>query len=264
MIIGAMKCGTTSLFDYLAGHPEICPSRIKEPEYFSEHQQHKAEIDSYEQLWDFDLETHKYALEASTGYTKYPQETDVPGRIFASGLRPKFIYIVRNPFERVESHFNFATRRRAPWHLTVESDQPINLCRYSLQLKQYRKFFSADDILVLDFDELRQDPKTLLLKIYRFLGISESWFPEEFAIKNPMRLESRFAQRLRKSKFGHLLGATPEWLQKSVWGTLAAFAPAPKKRILSREDREVVHRRLADEMHELNSEYGIDVAKWGF
>lgn len=26
LIIGAMKCGTSSLYDYLQGHPEICPA----------------------------------------------------------------------------------------------------------------------------------------------------------------------------------------------------------------------------------------------
>lgn len=34
LIIGAMKCGTSSLYDYLSGHPQLCPALIKEPEYF--------------------------------------------------------------------------------------------------------------------------------------------------------------------------------------------------------------------------------------
>ena len=35
IIIGSMKCGTSSLYNYLIEHPSICPCSIKEPEYFS-------------------------------------------------------------------------------------------------------------------------------------------------------------------------------------------------------------------------------------
>ena len=80
MIIGAMRCGTTSLFNYLAEHPEICPAINKEPEYFSENQGHKVQVDNYNDLWPYYNSNHKYVLEASTGYTKYPVEKGVAKR----------------------------------------------------------------------------------------------------------------------------------------------------------------------------------------
>ena len=33
-IVGALKCGTTSLYEYLRQHPEVFMSRIKEPHFF--------------------------------------------------------------------------------------------------------------------------------------------------------------------------------------------------------------------------------------
>ena len=33
ILAGAPKCGTTSVFDYLNGHPEICASSVKETYY---------------------------------------------------------------------------------------------------------------------------------------------------------------------------------------------------------------------------------------
>jgi len=70
IIIGAMKCGTSSLYSYLLDHPQICPPIVKEPEFFSENQAHGVQVDNYSDLWSFDDTVHKYALEASTGYTK--------------------------------------------------------------------------------------------------------------------------------------------------------------------------------------------------
>ena len=77
IIIGAMKCGTSSLYTYLEGHPEICPAVGKEPEFFSENQAITLQVDNYSDLWSFNESVHKYALEASTGYTKYPTEPNV-------------------------------------------------------------------------------------------------------------------------------------------------------------------------------------------
>lgn len=64
IIIGSMKCGTTSLFDYLGQHPALCPSSKKATEHFSENQKHQVEVSRYEDFWpDFDPEVHRYALE---------------------------------------------------------------------------------------------------------------------------------------------------------------------------------------------------------
>lgn len=108
MIVGAMKSGTSTLFEMLSQHPAICPSCVKEPEFFSSHQGHGADVEDYESLFDYDSLRHTMCLEASTGYSKYPSEIDVPKRIKEYGLNPVFIYSVRNPFDRVESEYNFA------------------------------------------------------------------------------------------------------------------------------------------------------------
>jgi hypothetical protein len=112
LIIGSMKCATTSLFSYLAEHPAIAPAKIKEPEFFSRNQGHQAKLARYEDLWDFDPDIHRYAMEASTGYSKWG-ERGAAERIHAYGLRPRLVYVVRDPFARIESHYNFMLQNPA-------------------------------------------------------------------------------------------------------------------------------------------------------
>jgi hypothetical protein len=263
IIIGAMKCGTSSLYSYLRNHPEICPAMIKEPEFFSENQGHGLQIDNYNDLWSFDGSVHKYALEASTGYTKYPLELNVPKNIFNYGIRPKFIYIIRNPFDRIPSHFNFM-QKKGSWILDINDRHLISTSNYFLQLEQYRKHFLLEDILILDFDELRDNPALLLQRIYEFLDLSYGYFPKEYKVKNPTQIKSKFEKNLSKLKLGaSLLGYVPKPLKQLGKNLLRKVSP-PEKRILTEIEKEFICNELKEGMASLHRIYGFDVCKWGF
>ena len=107
LIVGAMKCGTTSLFEYLASHPAVCGSVPKEPNFFHR-EAWPADLAEYAAFWpDFDPVLHEVAIEASTGYSKWPDVPDVTTRIqeFAArhGTRFRFLYIVRDPLRMIGS-----------------------------------------------------------------------------------------------------------------------------------------------------------------
>ena len=72
IIIGAMKCGTTSLWEYLKQHPQICiPHDIKNIEYFDSNENWHKGISFYKSHFKADDKT-KSIGELSTEYTKYP------------------------------------------------------------------------------------------------------------------------------------------------------------------------------------------------
>ena len=102
LIIGAMKAGTTSLFKYLSQHPEICACQEKEPNFFASDINWSKGLDWYQNLWKWNQDLHKIALEASTFYTRLP-EANAAERIAQIKAKFKFIYILRNPVERIES-----------------------------------------------------------------------------------------------------------------------------------------------------------------
>jgi hypothetical protein len=263
MIIGAMKCGTSSLFTYLTQHPEICGCVTKEPEFFSQHQDHRREgVTDYEDLWSFNPERHRWALEASTGYTKFPEEVNVPKRIIDYGLQPKFIYLVRNPFERIRSHHEQLARLFPDFDrsLPLTSNPFVNTSNYFLQLAQYRRYFPKQSFLVLDFDELKSYPQQCVLKVCSFLGlanrnISDAYPAHHQTLSRPRNFVARNAALRRAAKL------TPRPVRQLSRRILERLFKTAE---WTNADRDIVLKRLAADMYRFQAEYGIDVGRWGW
>ena len=98
-----MKCGTTSLHNYLNLHPEIYMQEEKELDYFIEKRNYKKGLNWYKSK--FNSKNSKILGESSPYYTKYPLFKDVPKNIFNLIPDIKMIYIVRDPITRLISHY---------------------------------------------------------------------------------------------------------------------------------------------------------------
>lgn len=263
IIIGAMKSGTTSLYSYLIQHPEICECRIKEPEYFTQHQSHGVEEKKYENLWNFDRTVHRYLLDGSTGYTKYPLEKDIPKRVSEYGIKPRFLYILRNPFERIESHYN-DNRFNSGWNQSILDEHLINVSNYYMQLQRYREYFSRDRFLLLDFYELKTSPESVLRRVYSFLELDDSIFPDSYDIKNKTdtitKLDIAYKKLVRAVGINRII---PEPL-KRVFRSMHLKAKPVPKRLLTEDERKSIFSILEKDMIKLREEYGFDTGKWGF
>ena len=102
LIIGAAKCGTTSLFQLLRTHPEIGMSAVKEPNFFSRDPEFQRGWEWYESL--FAGHEAKVAVgEASHTYTKIGIYPHAVTRIVERLPEAKLLYIVRHPLVRMES-----------------------------------------------------------------------------------------------------------------------------------------------------------------
>lgn len=233
VIFGAMKAGTTSLFHYLAAHPQIVGSRIKEPDFFAGRRSgRKRSGAQYFSLWPgFDPARHRYALEASPSYSKFPMHGEAPARMarFAAerGARFKLIYIVRDPVDRIESHVAHNIARRPQRPPGGDFAHPIAVSRYASQLDRFLRRFPREDLLVLDFDDLRADPRALVGRALGFLGLE---IPPDFAVRPP---------------------ANP---RRDAHGA-AEFR-------LDADQRALLRAALRDDVAALRDRFGLDVAKW--
>ena len=180
IIIGAMKAGTTTLWEYLRRHPEIFMCYPKEPQFFSREHIFQRGVEWYEDLFAEATGT-QVCGEASTCYSRAPHFSPVAKRIFDHCPDVKLIYILRNPVERAYSHYAHLMRERfvrkkGPItgfaEALAESPEIVDASRYAYQIEQYRQYFSEEQILILDFEDLRTDPALTLRRVQQFLGVA--------------------------------------------------------------------------------------------
>jgi hypothetical protein len=109
LIIGAAKCGTSSLYRYLNQHPEIKPALTKEVRFFDKY--YDRGINRYRVSFPFkDLLRRKYVTGEST--PRYLDHPHAPKRIKAVIPNARFIVLLRNPIDRAYSMYNMRVRTR--------------------------------------------------------------------------------------------------------------------------------------------------------
>jgi len=194
IIVGAPKCGTTSLFSYLADHDGIAASRVKEPFFWCPdvaQRDRVGEPAAYRALWD-GAAPGALTGEASADYAM--SEVAVPS-IVAARPDVKLIMIVRDPadmaasyhsemvqsFQEPEKDFERAWRLQAAraagrGPLSRDTIEPRKLqylrsCALGDQLE--RVFAHTENRLAIVFDDLARDPRSVYLRTLGFLGLAD-------------------------------------------------------------------------------------------
>ena len=173
-----MKSGTTSLHEYLNEHPQIAMSTEKEPGYFVEELSLDKDNSWYQSLFE-NTTNELYFGESSTHYAKYPTYDGVAERIKNYNPEARLIYIMRDPFERMKSHYWHEVRAAhsggeihdIKTAIKLRSDY-LDFSNYALQLEQYYKHFPKEQIHVITFEELVKQPNKVTKEIYEWLQIS--------------------------------------------------------------------------------------------
>lgn len=178
LIIGAMKGGTTSLYHYLSAHPDVFMSETKELHFFVAEKNYRRGVAWYQR--QFAEAGHSLAVgEASPDYAKYPIHQGVPERI--AGLLPavRLIYVVRNPLERIRSHYLHdvacGRERRPILEAVAGNEHYLAPSRYALQIEQYLRHFPREQLLIVTSDSLRDDRQAALRRVHDFLGVRDDW-----------------------------------------------------------------------------------------
>lgn len=175
VVVGAAKCATNSLHAYLDAHPEISMSGIEEPQFFQD-PDGDAWIELYRSYFD---PAAKVTGESSTAYTRYPVVPGVPERMADLIPGARIVYMVRDPIERAVSSY-VEERMNDNDHRSFEEAfedlaDPLNpyvaASRYATQLSRYLQVFPRDQILVVDMDDLEQQPDETMRRIYGFLDV---------------------------------------------------------------------------------------------
>ncbi len=175
IVIGAMKAGTTSLYHYLRHDPQVSMPRVKELDFFVEEMNWPRGVPWYRQQFA-DAGPGQARGEASTAYTKFPRFRGVPARMAAVVPEVRLVYVVRDPVERIRSHYQHRVAlgaETAPPDVAVE-ENPIYLddSRYARQVDQYLEHFAPDQLLIVTSEALRQQRQQAVRRVYEFIGVA--------------------------------------------------------------------------------------------
>lgn len=208
IIGGTTKAATTSLFNYLAGHPEVCPASFKETRFFLDRDYPvvvRRVFDDTPDAYDALFGDCKKGLrlEATPDYL---YSLGTPDRIKEALPNVKFVFILRNPIDRLFSWYRFARQigqlnEGTSFDIYVErqllADSQAHAAqhmlaleqgRYSVYLSRYFARFGVESVSVQRFEDLASSPRRTLQHICNFAGLNGGYYNDfEFAVHNKTR-----------------------------------------------------------------------------
>ena len=185
-IVGVAKCGTTSVYRMLISHPDIFGGPLKEPHYFARnyipHISSKFQkmtaltYEAYQKNYQ-SVSNQKYLIDASVNYILYPEVAD---EIYQYNHKAKIIIILRNPVDRLYSHYKMIRKEGytnlsfADFLQNPKDHLQINLLeqgKNAKQIKHYIKVFGKNNVLVITFKQICENQEQLRLYLADFLQI---------------------------------------------------------------------------------------------
>lgn len=289
MIIGAAKCGTTSLHSYLQGHPEVYMPDLKEPCYFAQPwPQQEGLPETEEEYLDLFRDGADMAAvgEASANYLFVPE---APQRIYdLLGANVKLIVILRNPINMMFSLWEHAfcgynERRDAREALLASSLDEILTeeerkllgtrlyglrANYVQQLERYFKLFPQENIKIFFFEEFFKPGLPQYGELCRFLGVSEDHRPVAKIQNKGVGVRLRgvidfFRYYYPKYVFPVLKHLVPHVVRRNVKEMILSAAKKRENRKHAPVRREL-ESRLNDSVRELEKFLGRDLSEIWF
>ncbi len=228
-IVGAPKCGTTAMNDYLSKHPEIFIPNIKEVHFFGQ-----------------DLDITKGALRDERAYLElfrgatteerlgeasvwYLYSKTAAQELYTFNPDAKIVIMLRNPAEMLYSqHSQFLyngnediedfrealaaePERRAGQRIPKSAHLVDGLfysetVRYAEQVERYVERFGRENVHIILYDDFRTDLPGTYRKLLQFLGVSDNFAPE-FAVVNPNK-------RARSALLRNFVQTPPESIKR--------------------------------------------------
>jgi hypothetical protein len=183
IVIGGLKCGTTSLHHYLNLHPAIAMSRPKELNFFVAELNWPLGADWYASHFD---PADPVRGESSPHYTNRPRFERVAERMRDMlGGDARLIYVVRDPIDRMLSHYLHNVgggyeHRALEEALTDPHSTYVSRSRYFFQLEPYWQAFGPESVRIVTREELLRDRPATMRRAFEFVGVDPRFTSEQF------------------------------------------------------------------------------------
>ncbi|MGI9318797.1 MAG: sulfotransferase family protein [bacterium] len=208
VIIGAMKAGSTSLFEFLAEHPAVIVPSSKEPHYFS--MRYYLPSLYYRSLFS-SRASGQICGEASTSYSNVNRFPLCPERIAKDAPNARIIYMIRDPIDRILSNLRHLQLRGYDTGIdsqAVRDPSLWNKSRYRDTIEAYLEFLPRARLFVADLRDLQKDDEWLR-RIVSFLELDPQHYDKfelpQSNVSSQRNIRSRWINQFARSPLGALL-----------------------------------------------------------
>ena len=286
-LVGAPRCGTTALANFLGQHPEAHVPYVKEPHYFGSDLTERTgfpTLTSYVELYT-DADGRR-AIDASTWY--------LHSRTAAQEIREfrpdaRIIVMVRDPIELIHSWHGHVflmgaepiasfeealaaePERRAGRGIPLGTPREALLYRqiprFAEQIERYLDAFGPERVKVIVHDDFRSDNLAVVRDVCRFLGVDDAFRPEMKRVNSNARPRSRWIQQVLEhqpeSVRAFVRSVTSKRLRHRVRDTLRGLnaAPAPRPPLDPALRARLAHE-FEPEVERLSGLLGRDLRHW--
>lgn len=278
-IVGAPRCGTTSLWSYLKQHPDIFMSAEKELYFFDSDLRptgwKRSSLDQY--LSNFARAGDcKIIGEATPSYLRSERAARA---IKAFNPRAQIVIMLRNPVDVMHSLHSSALYSResiADFEAAVEADatrKPPQLIGYKeftdfpTQVQRYFDLFGRERVHTIVFDDLKQDPSAVYQKTVCFLGVETRFEPElkivnaNVSVRN-LGLQRNFAHPPRALR-DIARALVPQGLRSRIKRSLLDSNLAAKPRVpIDPGLRTRLQKEFEPQVDQLSRLLGRDLSAW--
>lgn len=245
LMIGAMKCGTSTLAAQLGQQAGVFMTTPKEPNFFSDDPVWAQGVGWYSALFD-GAAPGDLAGEASTHYTKLPTYPETLPRMQATlTAPPRLIYMIRNPVERAVSHYlhewSEGNMGADPAAAFAAAPEIVDYGCYARQIAPFVEAYGAQAIHLTSLEQLKSDPGGTFAAVAAHLGLESAVWVTDMPAQNVS------SQRMRRLPLQGLLIDNP--VARVLRRTLVPKAVRNRIRAArTRQDRPEIPASLRAEM----------------
>lgn len=304
LIIGAPKAGTTSLYQYLSKHPEIYMCPTKEPGFFlwssidleqldeplqrrfqrwkKQQGVESASFENYLKLYQ-GMKSEKAAGEATPSYLYSRQAAE---QIKFHLPQAKLIAILRNPVDRILSQYSrkaLEGKKAKPLMEAIAEDncgsidyhdlgysltaQDISRGFYAAHLRKYFEIFPNEQMKIVLFDDLCDNPQDLLKEIFTFLKVDAHFLPDTSIRYNETAKPSNpllkaFLERFPKKTRSRIKILVPDAWRRMYYEKIRSRHQVSQRLSLSQEERQKILLAYRDDILQLQDLIHRDLSAW--
>jgi len=222
-IVGAPKCGTTTLYNWLKEHPDLFLPQQKEPHYFAQNLSDRycriRDKESYLDLFSPASDGQKCG-EASVLYCFFDKSI---GSILKFNPKAKIIYMLRNPVnvvpsyhaqlqvnleenqKNIEKSWDLQAERKAGQNLPKTSQDPyllqyLKVCATGSHLQNIINLVPQKQRMVIFLDDLASDPEKIYHQVLEFLEVENHGRTDFLKANESAGIQFTFLQKILTSQ----------------------------------------------------------------